>query len=51
MSGRYFVDSTRKTQGCVRIDEEGYGLFQVNGGAVAVWVTREAANQLFVEGL
>lgn len=48
-SGRLFYDIMGGFSEPVEIDMDGYGLFSVNGGSVAVWITEEAYRKLWVE--
>jgi len=49
-AGRYFHDCTGRMKDDVLIDENGFGDFTVSDGSLAVYVTKEAAELLFVQG-
>jgi len=49
-AGIGFRDCTGRCLGEVVIDDEGFGVFRVEGGAVSVWVQPEAYNELFIFG-
>ena len=42
LAGRVFYDALAESERTVAIDNEGYGVFYVDGSSAAVWVTKQA---------
>ena len=51
LAGRTMVDCTGHVPGTVQVGTDGRAVFRVQGGSISVWVTEEASDRLFVEGV
>lgn len=51
LAGRTMVDCTGHVPGTVQVGTDGRAVFRVQGGSISVWVTKEAADRLFTEGV
>lgn len=44
-AGKTFIDVTGNTPGEVVINNDGWGVFYVNGESISVWINKEAASR------